>query len=338
MKLHPMYSFGVCGKRRQRQMFRHSVYLFAAIGIALVTGSRSHAETWAARLGFPADKKVILLHMHDAGLCYETNAAVEQLAEQNLVQSVSTMVTCPWFLDSVSWAKKHEDFDVGLQFVLNSELPRYRWQPIAPYDAVASLVNPQGNFWPLPLQTMVNGDVNDVNVELEAQFVRAQMSGLQPTHLTTHLGALFSRLEYAEAYLSFSLRHWIPAVVMDLTPVRLEKFRSQGYPLPDELIQLIDDYPLPKVDELRILGQGDSVDQKRQEFLDLIRDLPPGLTQIACAPAIHSSALERIDDQWQQRVWEMELLSDPELKETLQQEGVIFTNWREIMRRFTGSP
>lgn len=302
----------------------------------LMGPNHSHAETWAERLGFPAEKKVVILHAHDLGLCYETNAAAEKLLVGGVVQSASAMAPCPWFANSAAWAGQNSRLDIGLQLTLNSELSEYRWKPMAPHGLATSLVDSKGYFWPKVLQTTVSGDAADVEHELESQLQQARLAGLNPSHFTTHLGALFSRHDFAEAYLRFSQRHWIPAVVVELTPQRIESFRNQGFPLPNDLLQLVDSYRLPKVDDLKFLPTAETAEEKRRLTMELFASLSTGLTQIAAAPAVHSQALERIDTRWQQRVWEMELLSDPKLKEQLQAENVIFTNWREIMDRFHG--
>lgn len=304
----------------------------------VVLANVAQAQTWAERLGFPADKKVVILHAHDAGLCYESNAAVEQLAEQGVLQSASAMAPAPWFADCAEWARQHPEFDMGLQFTLNSELPQYRWRPLAPGEPVGSLIDASGFFWKSPRQTMVNGNLDDVLREMDAQYQAARLAGFTPSHLTTHMGTLFTRLEYAEAYLQFARRHWIPAVVVDLTPERLESFRSRGYPLPEELIRLIDDYPLPRVDDLKLLDSSSSFEEAQEKLLESITELAPGLTQIAVEPAVQSPALERLDDRWQLRAWDQQALSAPEFEQALDKAGVILTNWREVMTRYSGAP
>lgn len=309
---------------------------FAILCLGLVSLSQARANTWAERLGFPAEKKVVILHARDLGLCYETNAAAEQLLEQGLVQSASAMAPCPWFADSAAWAVQNPTLDVGLQLTLNSELPSYRWQPVAPHSLVTHLVDHQGFFWPTVMQTTVNGHVDDIEHEMEAQLQRARLAGLVPSHLTTHLGTLYSRPDFARAYLRFARRHWIPAVVVELTPERLDSFRRQGFPLPDDLLQLLNEYPLPKVDDLKFLPEARSADEKRRLALELFASLSPGITQIAVAPAIETDAMKRLDSQWQRRVWEFELFSDQDFRDNLATQDVIITNWREIMQRFEG--
>ena len=61
-----------------------------------------------------------------------------------------------------------------------------------------------------------------------------------------------------------------------------------------------------------------------------------GLTQLAFIPAINSAALPRITTSWQQRMWDHQLFEDADVRKRLQQDDVLVTDWRELMRRFEG--
>ncbi len=223
-----------------------------------------------------------------------------------------------------------------MELTLNSEWPNYRWQPMASDESVQSLIDSRGNFWSTSVQTMVNGNTTEVEHELFVQIVRAQLEGLQPTHLTTHLGTLFTRLDFAEIYLRMAREHWIPAVVVELTPEHVERFQRMGFPIPPELVGLIADYPLPKVDELAFMPSTESYAAKKQAFTELIERLAPGLTQVAFHPAVESEELKGIAKDWQDKVWEAQLFQDPEVRELLESDAVILTTWREVMQRFEG--
>ncbi len=312
-------------------------------GILFVTGvlitlfwtGHALAETWAERLGYPAGAKVLVLHANELGLSYESNAAGTKLIESGPVGSAAVMVPAPWFGDLGEWCQSHPAADVGLELTLNSELANYRWQPVAS-GMVPSLVDSQGFLWRMPLQTMVNGSAADVERELRGQINRARMAGLEPSHFTTHLGTLVTRPDLIEVYLRIARQEWIPAMIVELTPEQVERFENQGFPLPADVIDLLADYPLPKVDDLRFVQPADSFDGKKQTFLTMLQELSPGITQINFHPAIASDALNRITPDAEQRVWDAELFSDPEVQAALQADGIVLTNWREIMRRFEG--
>ncbi len=66
----------------------------------------------------------------------------------------------------------------------------------------------------------------------------------------------------------------------------------------------------------------------------MIRELPPGITQVFLNPADDTPALHCMTDKWQDRAWEAQLLNDPEVREFLKQQDLVYTNWHEIMKRF----
>ena len=47
------------------------------------------------------------------------------------------------------------------------------------------------------------------------------------------------------------------------------------------MIALLEDYPLPKVDDLRFVGPAESYEAKKTAFLKMLGELKPGITQIA---------------------------------------------------------
>jgi hypothetical protein len=49
---------------------------------------------------------------------------------------------------------------------------------------------------------------------------------------------------------------------------------------------------------------------------------------------VPSDNLKSITGSWQQRNWEAKMFADPDLKQFFEDEGIIFTNWKEIMQRF----
>lgn len=294
-------------------------------------------ETWAQRLGYPAGKKVIVLHATELGMCYESNAAGERLLEGGLVSSAAAMAPCPWFSDFVPWSAEHPQADVGLALTLNSPSEKYRWKPVTSQGLVPSLTDPNGYFWPEPLQSMVNATTDDVERELEAQIALAQLSGMKPTHLAPYMGTLVMRPDLMEIYLRVARRHWIPAVVVEVTPELIQRFADAGYPLPEAVIQMMDDYPLPKVDDLHFIPPGDTYEAKKQAFIGMLGKLSPGITQISFPPADESPALKQISPEWQQQVWDVQLMSDKDVQKVLQGEDFVLTNWREMMDRFQGS-
>ncbi|RIK73682.1 MAG: hypothetical protein DCC67_17620 [Planctomycetota bacterium] len=147
-----------------------------------------------------------------------------------------------------------------------------------------------------------------------------------------------TRPDLIELYLRLAREHWIPAVVVELTPEHIERFAAQGVPMPDDVIELLADYPLPKVDDLKLVPAAGSYDEKKAALVAQLNELQPGITQIALRPALPSEGLPRITADWQQRVWDAEPLLDDDVAAALRETGVAVTDWRDLMRRFEGGP
>jgi hypothetical protein len=314
-----------CQFRSVMALFGAALWLFA---------SAAMADDWATRLGYEPGKKVIILHAHEMGLCHEANQAVAELIEKYPAASASAMPPCPWFAHAASYANQNKQADIGLQITLNSEWPQYRWRPISSGDMSASLIDGDGYMWRSALQVTVNARVEDVQTEMHWQLLHAQRLGMRPTHLTTHLGALYLRPDLTDAYLKFAREQWIPAVVVDLTPEMAERFASQGYPIPDSLARTLADYPLPKLKDLRIIPRTETYEEKVEATLDAIAKLPGGLCQLSIAPAVDSPALQALSTSWEQYVWDAALWQDERVQQALSAPDVVLTNWIEIMERF----
>lgn len=321
-------------------MKRHGIPCLLLLATYLATGfgSPARAAHWAERLGYPADARVVILQAAEMGVAYEFNAVGKQLAAEGPCRSFSVVAAAPWFQDFAQASRQEPMGDVGIALCFLSDGHGYRFGPVAPRNEVPSLVDNDGMFPSLTTRFELRATVADVEHELRAQIERARMAGLQPTHLNSQRGLLVLRHDLAKVYLQVSIDNWIPAVMVDLTPALLERFRAAGFPLEDEMVALVRAYPLPKLDDLYFSPVGETYEEKRERLFELLRTLPPGLTQIQFQPALDSPALPSITPDPQQRVWDAQLLADPQLKELLADEDIIVTNWKEVMERFEGAP
>jgi len=290
-------------------------------------------RTWAERLGYPAGKRVIILHCDDIGMCYEANQAAKRYLEKKEVQSAAAMVPCPWFNEFAGWYKEHPEHDVGLHLTLTSEWRHYRWGPVAPRSEVPGLVDPDGYLWRSVLEVATHASGAEVEKEIRAQVERALSRGIRPSHLDTHMGTLYARLDYTRAYLKVAEEYGIPAMVIELTPEVFESFKKQGYPLTEETLKLSAAYRLPKLDAFHSAPEGKTYEEKREKLFALVRTLKPGITEIIFHPSVETEGLQKITGSWQQRSWEAKLFSDPEVKTFFEKEALVFTNWKEMMAR-----
>lgn len=307
-------------------------WLAAGFGSARA-GDEKPVKTWAERLGWNAGQRVIILHADDVGMCFEANHAAQQALNRGDYRSASAMVPCPWFGHMAAWCVAHPQHDVGLHLTLTSEWKHYRWGPVAPREQVKGLVDPFGFFFRDAMSVALSAPAPAVETEIRAQWARARQYGMKPTHLDTHMGTLYARLDYTQAYLKLAEEEKVPAMVIELTPHTIAKFGKQGYPISDAAKKLLDAYTLPKLDDFHSVPEGKTYEQKRERFFELVRTLPPGLHEIIFHPSVETEGLRQITGSWQQRVWEDRLFQDPVVRDFLKTSGVVVTDWKEVMSR-----
>ncbi len=297
---------------------------------------KKQASTSAEKLGFPAGKKVIILHADDSGMCPEANEAVKSLLSNHYIQSTSMMAPCPAFEDIAAWYKEHPEMDMGMHLTLTSEWKTYRWGPVADPKTVPGLVDPDGKLWHEVPGVVQHASPEEVKTEITAQIEKALALGIKPSHLDTHMGTLYGTPQFAKVYFEVAMKYQIPAMVLEMTPAVVRHFKEQGYPITDELISDAGKYTMPKLDYFFSAPKGKTYQNKKENFINLVKSLPPGLTEIIFHPSVENNNLKSITNSWQQRVWEAQMFADPEMIAFFKDQGIIFTNWKEIMARFNG--
>ena len=294
--------------------------------------------TNAEKLGFQKGEKVLLLHCDDAGMCEEANIAVQSYSLKNDIQSAAVMMPCLFAEDMVKWATKHPDADIGVHLTLTSEWKKYRWPPLSNAEKVPGLIDPEGKFWHEVPDVVMHASANEVETEIKAQIDKMIALGHQPSHIDTHMGTLYASPEYVKVFLKVAQEYQIPANAIDLSdPQVLEYYQKAGYPITDEVVKLLNNYSLPKLDNFTSVPNGKTYTEKRANFIALVNQLKPGLTEIIFHPSIETDNLKSITGSWQQRVWEAELFSDPVVKQFFADNNIVLTTWTEIMNRFNQS-
>ena len=292
-------------------------------------------NTWAERLGWPAGKKIIMLHADDIGMCPEANIAAKQQLMSGQIQSAAVMIPCPDAREFIDWAKANPKMDIGLHLTLTSEWKTYRWGPVTDENEVPGLLDPEAKLWRSVPEVVQHASAEEVEKEIRSQIEQSIAWGYTPDHIDTHMGTLYGDPSFVKAYIKVAEEYGIPANIIDISnPKVLALFKAQGYPLDDSVVDMVAGYTLPKLDFFSSAPKADTYGEKVENFKELIRSLQPGLTEIIFHPSVETDNLRSITGSWQQRVWEAEMFGDPDLVEFFKNEEIIFTDWKEIMERF----
>lgn len=277
----------------------------------------------AEKLGYPADSKLLIIHADDLGVAHSQDRASFQALEEKAVTAASVMVPCPWFTEVADFAKSHPDADLGLHLTLTSEWKTYRWGPVAPRDRVASLLDPNGYFYPDNGPVAAHAKPEEAEREVRAQIQRALAMGIHPTHLDTHMGTLAATPQLYSILIKVAHEYHLPYIAVRL-PGR------QG----EEMMKLVSPNDIV-LDHLVMFPPKTPADQWTQSYVKAIAALKPGLNELIVHLAYDDSEMRAITADhpdygaaWRQR--DFDAVTSPEFKRALKQNHIILVGWREL--------
>ena len=307
---------------------RH-VVSFILASLLVVSTLPAQTRTVAERLGHPRDAKLLILHADDIGVAHSENAASFDALDKGAVNSGSIMMPTPWVTEVAAYAKAHPNADLGLHLTLNSEWNTYRWGGLAPRDQTSSLHDPDGTFPREPDVMAKRAKLDEVEKELRAQIDRAYAIGIKPTHVDSHMGALYATPDlfrtYAKVARSYKLPflHFIggadPAIVATLQPSDI---------VADAVIMRL---------------QKGSIEEWRKFYLDAIRDMKPGLTVILVHLGYDDAELRAVTTGWDSwgadwRQRDYDVLTSAEFRQALKDNKVVMVTWRDVQRAMYPAP
>lgn len=305
-------------------------------------------KTYAEMLGYPAGAKVVVLHVDDVGMSYESNAGAIDAMEKGVANSCSMMMTCPWIPGFFNYLKTHPNTDAGLHLTLTSEWKDYRWHGLSGAAATPGLTDVEGALWASVDSVVKNASAAEVEQEIEAQIQRAKKMGWQPTHLDSHMGTLFARPDFTEKYLAAGIRHKIPVMFPGghATLIRaqgrynnamVQQFKATGamlwaagLPVLDDLFS--DTYSWTPPDS--IAGSDEKLQAyKTKKYMQLMDSLQPGITMVIMHCTGADAHFAHISDSGPLRRSDLLAMLDPALRSYIARKGIVLTTWREMMAR-----
>ena len=274
------------------------------------------------RLGHPADAKLLIVHTDDIGLAHSANRATVDAFATGLVNSGSVMVPSPWFPEIAAYARDNPDADLGLHLTLTSEWEYLCWGPVLSRDAVPSLVDSLGFLPSTSREAARSMDPREAEAEMRAQVERALVFGMQPTHLDSHMGAVFRTAELFEAYLRVGRAFELPVLV--------PSYRELG----PEFTNLLTADDLT-IDYAVIASPEVPAERWAEFYTNVIRSLKPGVTQVVIHLAYDDDEMRGVtvdrasfDAGWRQR--DFDFFTGDHFRQLLQESGVQLITWREI--------
>ena len=299
-----------------------SVWLCA---ICLLTASPLIAQqkTVAERLGYPRDAKLLIIHADDLGFAHSADAASFDALDRGAITSASIMMPTPWVTEVAAYAKAHPDADLGLHLTLTSEWETYRWDGLAPTDRVPSLYEPDGT---LPNDESIvekRAKPEEVERELRAQVDRALALGIKPTHLDSHMGSLFGSPALFNVYTKVAHDYHLPFLAVRRGALGVGDFALA----PNDVA----------LDAVVIAGGDVARDKWKEFYLNAIRNLKPGITELIVHLGHDDAELQAVTvnhepygSAWRQR--DYDVVNSAEFKKALADNHVVLVKWRDLQK------
>jgi len=311
---------------------------------AAAPGGGAPPSDLVSRLGLAADARAIILNADDFGMCRAANRAVSELLLAGRIDSATLMVPCAWAPEALAFAATHP-VDVGVHLVLTSEWTRYRWRPLT--GVGTSLVDDAGYF-PASVDVVERqARDEDVAAELAAQLDAALAAGVDVSHLDNHMGSVYGLAtgrtflpQVLELAAARGLPFRLPRSLDGLGAMGADPDAPGSQAILDAATAAADAAGVVILDRLwthpfELAGEGtpdaEGYDAVKAGFLDLLRGVHPGVTEIFLHPMLHDDELrDAVDYAAPKRGYEERLLRDPDVAAVIADEGLVRVGWRDL--------
>jgi predicted glycoside hydrolase/deacetylase ChbG (UPF0249 family) len=287
-----------------------------AVLLLFASSLQAQTRTVAEKLGYPKNAKLLILHADDLGMAHSVNEASLEALDKGAISSASFMIPTPWISEVAAYARAHPDADLGIHLTITSEWDTYRWGPVL-RDKVPSLVDSSGTL-------AAGGDIvekraklAEIEMELRAQLDRARALGIRTTHADSHMAVLFQNNDLFGIYSRVARDYRIPFMTQTGDP-RLKP----GEASVDTLIQAYPDI---------------TPDKWKQFYLDAIRNLKPGVSEIIVHLGHDDAELKAVmvnhepwGAAWRQR--DYDVVMSPEFRKALKDNNIILVKWKDLYR------
>ena len=282
------------------------------------------------RLGFADSERIAIIHTDDIGMCQASVTAFADLAAFGLISSGAVMVPCAWFPAAAAGSRAKPEADLGVHLTLTCEWDAYRWGPISTCDPASGLIDGEGYFYRSTELAQAHGHPEAVARELAAQVERALAAGMRPTHVDTHMGAVYSAA-FLPIYLDVARRcRLVPMFFGD----EEAGWRARGADAKTaagmaQLSQQLEDAGVPLLDNIAMMPL-DAPDDRIGQAKRMFESLPPGLTHFIIHPAHDTPELRAMVADWPSRVADYQAFMSDELCAYVRDIGIRVIGYRAL--------
>ncbi len=285
--------------------------------------SYGQTDNIAEILGYDKDAKLLIMHADDLGVAHSVNQASIDAFDNGGISSSSIMVPCPWFSEIADYASSHPEYCWGLHLTLTSEWKYYKWDGVASSDKIPSLLNNQGVMYDKVIDVVEHAELAEVEIEIRAQIDKALQSGIEVSHLDSHMGTLFSTPELFAIYVRLGKEYDLPVMVPGALVPPSWGLDSIAGPIHYSL------------DKLIMMGQMAPDWQKMYD--DMIDQIIPGLNEVIVHLGYDDAEMQAVmvdhpdfGATWRQK--DYNYVTSSHYKQKLKDKDIHLVSWQQIRK------
>lgn len=242
----------------------------------------------------------LLINADDLGLTSGVNQGIVDAVVDGVVTSATAMACVGAGEAGVRLGLARFGQRIGVHLQLTGGAP------CLPPEQIPTLVGPDGRFRRQP-QQLAGLCAEQIALEWQAQIARLAAWGVTPTHLDTH-HHVHRRREVLPVFIALARRLGLPTRGGDSATTA--QLRRAGVVCPDALIMLSS---LPTLSVAAVLGR---------VRLALRLAGPDSVVELGCHPGHCDAALAEVSTYSARRQHELRLLTSPDLRAALTQQGL----------------
>jgi len=226
----------------------------------------------------PLSSRAVIVCSDDSGMCASANQGAIEALQAGIVKSTSIMTCCPAFEEFAAFARLNPQYDYAVHLTLTCDLRERGWGPVAPKDQVPTLIDAEGFLHSSTSEVARNANIDEVEAELRAQIRKAHDAGIRITHLDHHMWVLFARDDLLRLYVRLGQEFNLPVRFSREIPRQVSG--EEAIATYQEQLKILEQAGFPVVDWQESANYSVPPTEKRAYFLNQLRNLRPGVTEI----------------------------------------------------------
>jgi predicted glycoside hydrolase/deacetylase ChbG (UPF0249 family) len=285
---------------------------------------RSATERNATELlGFGADARLLILNCDDLGMYRGVNLGIVEAVTMGVATTCSLMAPCPGASHAIELLRQHPGIRFGVHLTVVCDLPGHLWGPSAPKEKVPSLLDDDGELFGLRGldQLMTQARLDELELEFRTQIETVLTAKLEPTHLDWHCFLDGGRDDVFELGAALAREYGLALRASERGAQ--QRLKTRGLPAIDH--PLLDSFSL-------------AIDGKSARYAELLRTLPPGLSQWAVHPALADDEAMALDPGgWRVRQSDYDFLLSSQAREIIAREDIVLLDYLSLQEVWRGT-